>query len=135
MKEIYEKTYKGLEEIIEIEDKLQETIEKKSFDEVITFIELVKTKEIPLMRKLNIVERILSEFLFEVDIWRKYLEFVDKEITIPSQLYKYYKRACKCCPKEIDLSRKYLRILIKNNVEFQEFEGMRKFRFLKFFLK
>lgn len=124
IKEIYDKTYKNLEEIIEIEEILQETLEKKIFDEVISFIEKIKNKEnFPLARKLNMIERFLTEFPYEIDIWRTYLDYVNKEIKTPMQLHKYYKRACKCCPKEIDFCRKFLRNLTKTNVECEEFEG------------
>ena len=125
MKEIYSKTYKYLEEIIEIEDKLQEALDHKTIEKITEFIEMIKTKNsLTSMKKLNFIERILNEYPYEVDIWRSYLECVDSEVKVPSQLCKYYKRACKCCIEEIDLARKYLRILNQVSTEPSDFEGI-----------
>ena len=125
MKEFYTKTYKILEEIVEIEDKFNEALEANSLDKLNAFIALVKEKTaLSFVKKLNYIERILAEYPSEVELWRTYLDYVNLEIKTPGQLYKYYKRACKCCIEEIDLCRKYLRILSKNSLEPSEFEGI-----------
>ena len=96
MQEIHDKTYKSLEEIIEIEDNLQEALESKTLDKINEFIKVIKEKTtINSAKKLNFVERILTEYPYEVEIWRSYLECVNLEIKTPGQLCKYYKRACK----------------------------------------
>ena len=124
MKEIYTKTYQSLEEIIEIEDKLQDALESKTIEKINEFIEMVKGKNsMTSNKKLNFIERILNEYPYEVDLWRSYLECVNNEVKIPSQLCKYYKRACKCCIEEIDIARKYLRNLNKVSKEVIDFEG------------
>ena len=133
MKEIYTKTYQSLEEIIEIEDKLQDALESKTIEKINEFIELVKGKEsMTSNKKLNFIERILNEYPYEVDLWRSYLECVNNEVKINSQLCKYYKRACKCCIEEIDIARKYLRNLNKVSTEVKDFEGFFKFFFFFF---
>jgi len=125
MKEIRTKTYKILEEIVEIEDKFQEALEANSLEKINEFIALVKENTaLSFVKKLNYIERILAEYPSEVELWRTYLNYLNLEIKTPGQLYKYYRRACKCCIEEIDLCRKYLRILSKISVEPQEFEGI-----------
>lgn len=113
-----------MEEIIEVEDKMQIAMENNTFEKIKEFIEMIKlSKNLTSMKKLNFLERILMEYPYEVDIWRSYLDCVDNEVKIPSQLCKYYRRACKCCIGEIDLTRKYLRLLSKISVDPIEFEG------------
>lgn len=122
MKETYDKTYQTLEEVMEIEEKLQEALEEKTMEKILEFIEFLKGKTtLSSPKRLNYLERILAEYPYEEDLWRVYLDNVNAEIKIPSQMSKYYRRATKCLT-EIGISRKYLRILSKLSADPAEFE-------------
>ena len=113
---LYQETNKRMEFFIEVESTFIQIMENiRETDNFYPFEELIfKIKETNQELCLSLFMRFLEEMPDSVELWKIYLDFIEKTYKSYHLLSKIFKRAVKCCWNDIDVIKKYLRVIQKD---------------------
>ncbi|OQV16525.1 Squamous cell carcinoma antigen recognized by T-cells 3 [Hypsibius exemplaris] len=104
IQKLYEKTKKKLDDVLPYEEKLSSATDGEKFGIFVSYIDHEKDPA----RIILLYERALVPYCLSLDLWNRYLDFLDRQLKISSVALAAHERSIRNIPWTLELWLSYL---------------------------